>query len=264
MDTGLTGHRALVTGGARGIGFAIASALAREGTHLAVADIEPDPEALAVLEGLSPGVVSIRADVGSEAESVRMVAEAEAGLGSIDLFVSNAGAAWHEPVTKVTAENFYRTLNGNLAGCVWGAREAARRMVARRAGAMLIVGSTVRFCPAYREGVYRASKTGLKAYMETLALELAPFGIRVNMLTPGHYPTRINAGMTEEKARRLRREIPLRRFGSPDELGPAALFLLSDRLSSYVTGAEIVVDGGLALRALAMYSEGEILDWNSE
>ena len=100
--------------------------------------------------------------------------------------------------------------------------------------------------------------------METLALELAPFGIRVNMLTPGHYPTRINAGLTEAKAQRLRREIPLRRFGSTDELGPAALFLLSNRLSSYITAAEIVVDGGLALRALTMHSDDEIVDWNSE
>src|SRR6202043_2475834 len=102
--------------------------------------------------------------------------------------VSNAGAAWHEPVTGITADAFFKTLNTNLAAAVWGSRETARRMVARRAGAMLMVGSTVRFCPAYREGAYRAAKTGLKAYMETLALELAPFGIRVNMLTPGHYP----------------------------------------------------------------------------
>jgi NAD(P)-dependent dehydrogenase (short-subunit alcohol dehydrogenase family) len=264
LDTGLTGKRALVTGGARGIGFAIASALAREGARLAIADLDPDPEALAALDRISTGVVPIRADVGSEAEAVRMVEEAEAGLGGIDLFVSNAGAAWHEPVTKITGEAFYKTLNTNLAACVWGSRETARHMVAQRAGAMLVVGSTVRFCPAYREGAYRAAKTGLKAYMETLALELAPFGIRVNMLTPGHYPTRINAGLTEEKAQRLRREIPLRRFGSTDELGPAALFLLSNRLSSYITGAEIVVDGGLALRALAMHSEDEIVDWNSK
>lgn len=264
MDTGLTGNRTLITGGARGIGFAIAAALAREGARLAIADLDPDPEALEVLGRLSPGVVSIRADVGREADAIRMVEEAESSLGGIDLFVSNAGAAWHEPVTQISGESFYQTMNTNLAGCVWGARETARRMTSQRQGAMLIVGSTVRFCPAYAEGAYRAAKTGLKAYMETLALELAPFHIRVNMLTPGHFPTRLTAGLPEEKAQRLRREIPLRRFGSTDELGPAALFLLSNRLSSYITGAEIVVDGGLALRALALHSEDEIQNWNSE
>jgi len=86
----------------------------------------------------------------------------------------------------------------------------------------------------------------------------------VNMLTPGHYPTRLTAGIAPEKADRLRHEIPLRRFGSPDELGPAALFLLSSRLSSYVTGAEVVVDGGLSLRALPMNTDDEIAQWNSE
>ncbi len=264
MNTGLTGKRALVTGGARGIGFAIASALAGEGVRLAIADLEPDAAAIETLHRLSGEAFGIQADVSQEAEATRMVDTASARLGGIDLFINNAGAAWHEPVTKITAEAWYRTLDTNLGACVWASRAVAKLMVAQRDGAMLIVGSTVRFCPAYREGAYRAAKVGLKAYMETLALELAPFGIRVNMLTPGHYPTRLTAGIAPEKADRLRREIPLRRFGSPDELGPAALFLLSSRLSSYVTGAEVVVDGGLSLRALPMNSDEEIAQWNSE
>jgi NAD(P)-dependent dehydrogenase (short-subunit alcohol dehydrogenase family) len=264
LKTGLAGKRALVTGGARGIGFAIASALAGDGVRLAIADLEPDPAAIEILHHLSGEAFGIQADVSLEAEATRMVETAAARLGGLDILVSNAGAAWHESVTKITAAAWHRTLDTNLGACVWASRAAARLMVAQRDGAMLIVGSTVRFCPAYREGAYRAAKVGLKAYMETLALELAPFGIRVNMLTPGHYPTRLTAGLAEEKADRLRHEIPLRRFGSPDELGPAALFLLSSRLSSYVTGAEIVVDGGLSLRALPLHSDEEIWQWNSE
>lgn len=264
MNTGLSDKRALVTGGARGIGFAIASALAAEGVRLAIADLDPDPAAIESLQRVSGDAFSIQADVSQEAEATRMVENAADRLGGLDLFINNAGAAWHEPVTKITAAAWYRTLDTNLGACVWSSRAVAKRMVAQRAGAILIVGSTVRFCPAYREGAYRAAKVGLKAYMETLALELAPFGIRVNMLTPGHYPTRLTAGIAPEKADRLRHEIPLRRFGSPDELGPAALFLLSSRLSSYVTGAEIVVDGGLSLRALPMNSDEEIVQWNSE
>jgi NAD(P)-dependent dehydrogenase (short-subunit alcohol dehydrogenase family) len=263
LETGLAGKRALITGGARGIGFAIASALAREGVRLAIADLDPDAQSVAELARLSPDVLSIRADVGQEREAVGMVREAAASMGGLDLFINNAGAAYHEPVTQITSEAFYKTLNTNLAACVWGSREAARVMIVRREGAMLIVGSTVRFCPAYCEGAYRASKAGLKAYMETLALELAPYGIRVNMLTPGHYPTRLTAGLAAEKAERLKREIPLRRFGDTGELGPAAVFLLSSLLSSYVTGAELVVDGGLSLRALPLHDEEEIARWNS-
>jgi 3-oxoacyl-[acyl-carrier protein] reductase len=264
LDTGLAGKRALITGGARGIGLAIATALGREGARLAIADLDPDEQSIAELAKLSPEVLTIRADAGQEGEAVAMVQEAAASMGGLDLFINNAGVAHHEPVTRLTSEAFYKTLNTNLAACVWGSREVARIMVAQREGAMLVVGSTVRFCPAYCEGAYRASKTGLKAYMETLALELAPYGIRVNMLTPGHYPTRLTAGMAPAKAERLKREIPLRRFGDTCELGPASLFLLSDRLSSYVTGAELVVDGGLSLRALPLHDEEEIVRWNSE
>jgi NAD(P)-dependent dehydrogenase (short-subunit alcohol dehydrogenase family) len=264
LDTGLAGKRALITGGARGIGFAIASALALEGVRLAIADLDPDPRSLTELVRISPDVLSFRADAGQERDAVGVVRDAAESMGGLDLFINNAGAAYHQPVTQLSSEAFYNTLNTNLAACAWCAREAARIMVRGREGAMLIVGSTVRFSPAYCEGAYRVSKTGLKAYMETLALELAPFGVRVNMLTPGHYPTRLTAGLTPEKAERLRREIPLRRFGCTSELAPAALFLLSGRLSSYVTGAEVVVDGGLSLRALALHSEEEIERWNSE
>jgi NAD(P)-dependent dehydrogenase (short-subunit alcohol dehydrogenase family) len=238
--------------------------LAGEGVRLAIADLEPDPAALEALHRLSGEAFGIQADVSLEADAVRMVDTAASRLGGLDLFVSNAGAAWHESVTKITGAAWHRTLDTNLGACVWASRSVARLMVAQQDGAILIVGSTVRFCPSYREGAYRAAKVGLKAYMETLALELAPFGIRANMLTPGHYPTRLTAGLAQEKADRLRHEIPLRRFGSPDELGPGALFLLSSRLSSYITGAELVVDGGLSLRALPLHRDEEIVEWNSE
>jgi len=98
----------------------------------------------------------------------------------------------------------------------------------------------------------------LKMYMETLAIELAQFGIRVNMLTPGHFPTRLTAKVSPDRERLLKREIPQRRFGSPAECGYAAAFLLSDQLSSYTTGAELFIDGGLSLRPLPLLGEQEI------
>jgi 3-oxoacyl-[acyl-carrier protein] reductase len=94
--------------------------------------------------------------------------------------------------------------------------------------------------------------------MESLSTELAPFGIRVNLLVPGHYPTRLTAGITETQEQNLKGEIPLRRFGKPEELGPAAVLLLSDKLSAYTTGSQLVVDGGLHLRPLRFNSDEEL------
>ena len=87
---------------------------------------------------------------------------------------------------------------------------------------------------------------GLKMLTETMSIELAPFGIRVNLLTPGHYPTRLTSGISPQVEEKLKAQIPMRRFGSPDECGPAAVLLLSDRLSGYTTGTDITIDGGLA------------------
>jgi 3-oxoacyl-[acyl-carrier protein] reductase len=262
LETALAGRKALITGGVRGLGLAIAAMLAGEGVEIAVADLDPDPAAVAELEHLSGKAVAIAADLSIESEVVRMVQVAIEWLGRVDLFVNNAAGAWHEPVTHITSEAFYKTIDTNLASCVWACREVSRNMIPRRSGAILIVGSTVRFCPAYREASYRISKMGLKMYMETLAIELAPFGIRVNMLSPGHYPTRLTAGLAPDRQERLKREIPMRRFGCPDEVGPAAALLLSDRLSSYITGSEVVIDGGLSLRPLPVADELDIVQWN--
>jgi glucose 1-dehydrogenase len=201
-------------------------------------------------------------DVSEEESARNMVEHAIETLGSLDLFVNNAAGAWHQPVTQITSEAFSKTLSTNLEACVWAGREVARYMIPRKSGSVLIVGSAVRVCPSYTEASYRISKMGLKMYMETLAIEVAPFGIRVNMITPGHFSTRLTAGLSPEKENILRANIPQRRFGQPIEIGPIAAFLLSDLLSPYTTGADFVVDGGLSLRPLPMLNHDEILSLN--
>jgi 3-oxoacyl-[acyl-carrier protein] reductase len=99
-------------------------------------------------------------------------------------------------------------------------------------------------------------------FKNTLALELAPFGVRVNLLVPGHYPTGLTAGVSEETERIMRSQIPLRRLGRTAELGPAAVLLLSDKLSPYTTGAELTVDGGLHLRPLPLWTDDELMRMN--
>jgi NAD(P)-dependent dehydrogenase (short-subunit alcohol dehydrogenase family) len=240
IETGLAGKRALVAGGASGIGRAIALALEGEGVAVAVVDRAQS----------DVGTARIRLELGAPEASVRAVEEAAAALGGLDLLVYTAAVARHEPALELTAGAFEATIASNLAGCVWTCREAGRLLAGRGGGAVLVVGSTSVYTPAPGESVYRASKAALKAFVEVLALELAPASVRVNLLTPGAVDTPLTAGMTAAQREALLAEIPLRRQARPEELTATALLLLSDRLSPYTTGAEFVVDGGIRLRPM--------------
>jgi NAD(P)-dependent dehydrogenase (short-subunit alcohol dehydrogenase family) len=146
---------------------------------------------------------------------------------------------------------------------MWACREIAHHMIPRNRGSIVIIGSTVRFFPAYQETSYRVSKMGLKMLMQNLAIELSPYGIRVNMVTPGHYPTRMTSGIREEIEQRLLKIIPSHRFGEVCEVGNAVAFLLSDCLSGYILGADLVVDGGLSLNPLPFYTQEQIYNLNA-
>ena len=250
MDAQLKGKTALVTGGTTGIGFHIAKALAREGAHVAIAARHANPEAVASLQDYGVRSICIEADVSRRHQVVEMVQKAVAEFGHLDFYVNNAAAAHHQALTRVSAAAWEQMVNTNLAACLWGCREAARHMISRQQGAILIVGSTSLYTPGPTETIYRITKVGLKSMSQSLAIELAPHRIRVNLLVPGHYRTRLTAGIPAQIEERLIQEIPSRRFGNLPECGHAAVFLLSDALSGYTTGAELVVDGGLHLRAL--------------
>ncbi len=268
MDLGLKGKTALITGGGGGIGRGIALALAQEGVDVAIASRNPEPATVVGIEALGVRALRLCIDVSQEAEVVKMVAQTVATFGHLDLFVNNSGHHWHEPVTKLTTENWMKTLNTNLSACLWACREVARHMVARHQGSILIVGSTIVFNPGYKESSYRITKTGNKAYAETLALELAPFGIRVNVLTPGVFYTKLASTNLDavladpERKERFLSTIPMRRLGESEECGAAAALLLSDRASPYTTGAELVIDGGFKLRPLTLVTEDEIAQMN--
>jgi glucose 1-dehydrogenase len=264
MESELRGKKCLITGGNTGIGFGIAKALAREGVELLIAGLDSVPEAIEELRNLTGKAEFLSVDVSQEAAVIEMVKQAIDLLGGLELYVNNAAWAWHEPVTRITSEKFYKTIDTNLSACVWACREVARYMIKRCAGSILITGSTVRVCPAYREASYRISKMGLKMYMETLAIELAPHHIRVNMLMPGYFKTKLAGDAIDPRIESvLKSNIPLRRPGNPEECGPAAVFLLSDLLSPYTTGSEVVVDGGLQLRPLPIFSDEQIEAMNA-
>jgi 3-oxoacyl-[acyl-carrier protein] reductase len=263
LDTGLKGRKALVTGGCSGIGRAVALALAAEGVGVAIADVNYRAEVTAELAAQGVAAHGIRADVSKEEDVVRMVAEAAAALGGLDLYVNNAGGAWHEPLTKVTRAAFERTIATNVAASVFACREAARIFIPQRRGSILAIASTALVSAQPRETAYRASKAALKAHIEVAAVELAPFGIRVNLLTPGATDTPFVPAMLAPQRQQALRAIPLRREATPQEMALAAVFLLSDSLAGYITGSDLIVDGGLRLRPIFGGSDDDLMALNS-
>lgn len=271
MDLGLKGKNALVTGGERGIGREICLALAGEGANVAYGDQSLETSGGTTrreVERLGTRALAFELDVSQEQQVVAMVRRVERELGPIDIFVSNAGMIEWEPITKITLECWNRIIAVNLTGAMLCTREVARAMVARRKGVMLFTSSTIQFNPAYKEAAYRVSKTGVQVFAETAAIELAPYGIRVNMVAPGLVNSPNWARGVLEKAASDPRtgqafmgNIPLGRLGLPQDVGGAFAFLASDR-ASFATGATIVLDGGFTLRPLVLVSPEEIASMN--
>jgi NAD(P)-dependent dehydrogenase (short-subunit alcohol dehydrogenase family) len=267
MDLKLRGKNALITGGASGIGLGIARVLAGEGVNLAIASRNPDPEAITELELTGVKVEAISADVSQEEQAVGMVEQAIRRFGELDFFINNAAWTWHQPVTHIDNQEWFATLNTNLSAAMWACRTVAKHMIPHRSGVIVIISSTAKFTVGFGETAYRVSKFGLEVLMQNLCVELAPFGIRVNMVTPGHYVTRLTGWdrLDRAKVEAFRdRYIPLRRFGETSELGPAVAFLLSDAVSSYTTGADIVVDGGLHYSPINVITDEEIMALNEQ
>ena len=271
MDLGLQGKTALITGGERGIGKDICLSLAREGVDLAYCDIkieQGEGSTQAKVRELGRKVFVKEVDVSIEEQVVKFIQDAINELGGIDIFVSNAGIVEWEPITKITLECWNRILAVNLTGAMLCTREVARHMVKRGKGVMLFTSSTIQYNPAYKEAAYRVSKTGVQVLAETAAIELAPYGIRVNTVSPGLInspnwargvlPKVANDPQTGEG---FMSNIPLGRLGLPSDVGSAFAFLASDK-ASFATGANIVLDGGFTLRPLVLVTQDEIKNMN--
>ena len=253
----LDGRTAIVTGAAMGIGRSIARHLAAAGAAVVVADVDRAAASRTAeeLTGVGLAALPVHADVSSEEDVTALVETARAWRGGIDVLVNNAGVFPSLPVLDMSAEQFDRVLGVNLRGVYLCSRHVARLMVARGLGGRILNVSSVDALHPSAVGLaaYDASKHGVWGFTKNLALELAPHRIWVNAIAPGAVATPGTERMTTpagvdpaELAARFSARIPMGRMADPDEIAAVALFLASD-MSSYMTGSQVVVDGGVLL-----------------
>lgn len=243
----------LVTGGASGIGLAVVQAILAEGWRVVVADL--NAESLErCKDSLGPYGDRVRYEpmnVADEDAVIRAVAACEAEFGPLTGVVNSAGIGRDVPALDTDVELFRRMLEVNLIGSFVVSREVAKRMRERGGGAIVNVASVSGIAGNRGRVAYGASKGGVITMTRVMAVELATIGIRVNVIAPGPIETPLVQEMhTPEVRAAWMTTVPQRRYGSPDEIAGAAVFLLDPRKSSYITGQTICVDGGFSIAGL--------------
>jgi NAD(P)-dependent dehydrogenase (short-subunit alcohol dehydrogenase family) len=244
----LDGRVALVTGGARGLGRVIASALASAGADVALsARSLPAAETVAAEIATASGrrTLALSADITRADQVDAMIAHAVDRLGRLDILVNNAGINIRGPIETLSEDQWDAVLDTNLKGPWLCCRAVAPLLKAQRWGRVINVSSMLGSISLPERTPYASSKGGLTMLTRTLALEWAPFGICVNALCPGPFATEINTPLLNDPERNAAMvgRIPLGRWGEPAELGPASIFLASEA-ASFMTGATLYVDGG--------------------
>ena len=249
----LGGEVALVTGASSGIGRHFALTLARAGARVAVAARRRDRlDALArEISAFGAEALPLALDVTESGGAAAAIEAAGAGLGPLSILVNNAGTADDRPLLATSDADWRAVVGTNLDGAWSMAREAARAMTASGTGGRIVnVASILGITAAARIHAYAASKAGLIQLTRTLAVELARDRIRVNAIAPGYVETELTHDLLNGPAReRLRRRIPMRRFGAFEDLD-GALLLLASPANGYMTGCVLVVDGGMSLSAV--------------
>lgn len=235
-QAGGAGRVVLVTGGNRGIGRAIAGAFAAHGDRVAVT----------ARSGPVDDLFTVACDVTDTASVDLAVGAVEAGLGTIEVLVANAGINDDKLLLQMDEASFGRVLDTNLVGTFRVVRRALPRMLRARKGRVILISSVVAFSGAPGQVNYAASKAGLVGFGRSLAREIGSRNITVNVVAPGFIETEMTAALTEARRSEVLGQVPLKRFGQPGEVAALVRWLASDE-AGYVTGAVLPVDGGLGM-----------------
>jgi NAD(P)-dependent dehydrogenase (short-subunit alcohol dehydrogenase family) len=245
----LSGKTAIVTGGGSGIGRQMAGALAELGANLVLCarKVERCEEAAAELSGLGVRALGLQCDV-RKPDDIRAVVERTVGeLGSIDVLVNNAGTSWGAPAEDTPLEGWQKVVDVNLTGVFLFSQAAGRTMIENGGGSIVNIASVagLRGSPpgAMDAIAYNASKGGVISFTRDLAHKWARYGIRVNAIAPGWFPSDMSKVLLEQHGESFLQAIPLRRFGGPEDLKGVIAYLASEA-SAFVTGQTVIVDGG--------------------
>lgn len=249
MQIELNGRVALVTGSTRGIGRAIATALANAGARVAVTgrdQAKAEAAAAEIAAATGAEVKGYATDVSEVAQATALVEAVEKDFGQLDILVNNAGLTRDNLMMRLKDDDWDAVINANLRGAFATCRAASRGMMKRRWGRIINVASVVGLIGNKGQANYAASKAGLIGMTKSIAKELASRNILANVVAPGFIETDMTAAMPPEARASMSAGIPLERLGTPDDIAGMVVVLASN-LTSYVTGQVFVVDGGLVM-----------------
>ncbi len=240
---------ALVTGASRGIGRACALKLAESGCDIAVNYVSNDEKAREVcaeIERLGRRAVPVKADTSDPKAVQNMFREVQKTFGRLDILINNAGVVDDAYLLMINEDSLTRSLDINIKGYFHCAQQAALKMMSKKSGVIINISSVSSVLAVEGQGVYSATKGAVNSMTATLAKELAPRGIRVNAVAPGFIATEMMDAIPEEKKKGYLEAIPMKRYGSAEEVANVVAMLCSDNFA-YMTGQVIVLDGGLSL-----------------
>jgi NAD(P)-dependent dehydrogenase (short-subunit alcohol dehydrogenase family) len=249
----LTGRVALVTGGSRGLGKAMARAYAEHGASLLICsrnEQEVSAAAREIAEGLNVRVEWMTADLAKRDEAQRVADETLRRLGRIDVLVNNAGGNLPQRVDQITDEAWDQIIELNLSGIMRLTRAVLPQMMERRWGRVIHISSVLGLGGKLGRNVYSATKAALVGMARSSALDLGPYGVTVNCIAPGPFLTELPLGLlNDEQKQEFTNRTAVKRWGKPEEIAGAALLLGTDA-GSYITGTTLLVDGGVLANIL--------------